>query len=509
MSDDFDADVTIVGFGPVGNTLAILLAQFGRTVTVLERETSPYPKPRAAHFDDEVGRILQSCGIGADLRSIIEPADSYEWRNGSGRMLLRFDHTGEGASGWPASSMFHQPALESLLRRRAQRLPSIGVRTGVEVLELKEDVASVTATTADGQTVRSRYLVGCDGANSTVRTLVELPFHDLGYFYDWLVVDVVPNVPPVIDHINLEVCDPARPTTAVSGGPGRRRFEFMRLPTESVEDLNDEHKAWELLAPWDLRPDNATLERHTVYTFNARYAEQWRNGRVLLAGDAAHLMPPFAGQGMCAGIRDVANLAWKLDLVLRDTSPDVLLDTYAQERLPHARRTIGFSMELGSVICVTDADEAATRDEAMAAAHGVHLPEMPRSDLEVGIVHPAAPYAGELFVQGSEDGVPFDDLYGSGWRMITIDAGPGLSQADRAWFEVLGGRFVTLRDPDPVLARWFDEHGAVFVLERPDFHIYGTAVSGSDAGALLRDLRRQLGADGASTRRLHEDATRE
>jgi 2-polyprenyl-6-methoxyphenol hydroxylase-like FAD-dependent oxidoreductase len=189
--------------------------------------------------------------------------------------------------------MFHQPALESLLRRRAQQLPTIEVRMGVEVVGLAQDSTCATAATRDGGTVRSRYLVGCDGANSTVRTLTGLPFHDLGYFYDWLVVDVVPDVPRAVDRINLQVCDPTRPTTAVSGGPGRRRFEFMRLPDESVEDLNDEERTWELLAPSDLRPDNSTLERHAVYTFNARYSERWRSGRVLLAGDAAHLMPPF------------------------------------------------------------------------------------------------------------------------------------------------------------------------------------------------------------------------
>jgi 2-polyprenyl-6-methoxyphenol hydroxylase-like FAD-dependent oxidoreductase len=494
VSNDIDADVTIVGYGPVGNTLAILLAQLGRTVIVLERETSPYPKPRAAHFDDEVGRIFQSCGIGAELRSIIEPADSFEVRNGAGRTLLRFDHTGNGPSGWPASSMFHQPTLEALLRRRADRLPTVDVRTGVEVIGLVEEtLTSVTAATADGGTVRSRYLVGCDGANSTVRALADLPLHDLGYFFDWLVVDVVPDPPRVFDRTNLQICDPNRPTTAVSGGPGRRRWEFMRLPDEPIEDLDDELKSWELLAPWDVRPENATLERHAIYTFNARYAERWRNGRVMLAGDAAHLMPPFAGQGMCAGIRDAANLAWKLDFVIRGVSPVALLDTYEQERRPHVEQIIEFSMELGAVICVTDVEQAAVRDEAMAAATDALPAEVPRPNLDAGIVHLTSPYAGEIFLQGSDHGVPLDELHGSGWRMITLDNGQRLDEPDQAWFEALGGRIVALHDPDPLLSCWFDERDAAFVLERPDFHIYGTAASGSDASVLLGDLRRHLG----------------
>src|SRR6185295_18872069 len=154
----------------------------------------------------------------------------------------------------------------------------------------------------------------------------------------------------------------------VSGGPGRRRWEFMRLPGESLDELNNEATAWRLLAPWDVHPGNATLERHTVYRFQARWVDTWRNGRLLLAGDAAHQMPPFAGQGMCSGLRDVANLTWKLDLVLADTAPPALLDTYASERIPHVRALIDFSMELGKVICIADPAGAAARDALMVAA---------------------------------------------------------------------------------------------------------------------------------------------
>src|SRR5262249_33963339 len=153
-----------------------------------------------------------------------------------------------------------------------------------------------------------------------------------------------------------------RPTTLVSGGPGRRRWEFMRLPGEDVDELNRVDTAWRLLAPWGVHPDNAELERHTVYRFQARWVDTWRKGRVLLAGDAAHQMPPFAGQGMCSGIRDASNLAWKLDLVLAERAPAALLDTYPSERIPHVAAVIDFSMALGKVICIADAAEAAARD---------------------------------------------------------------------------------------------------------------------------------------------------
>ncbi len=491
---EVDADVVIVGYGPVGNTLAILLAQRGRSVIVLERWPEPYALPRAVHFDHEVGRIFQSCGIGAELRSISEPADIYEWRNAAGSTLLRFGQTGDGPSGWPASSMFNQPELEALLDRRAAELPGIDVRRGLEVTGLDPRDDRVFITTADGESVAGRYVVGCDGANSTVRTLTGLPVVDLGFFYDWLIVDVVLDEPRVFEPINVQICDPARPTTAVSGGPGRRRWEFMRLPHESREELNDEHCAWKLLAPWDVHPGNARLERHAVYTFNARYAEQWRSGRVLLAGDAAHLMPPFAGQGMCAGVRDAANLAWKLDCVVAGHAADALLDSYQAERLPSAQTAIEFSMSLGKVICVPDPDEAAERDAMMAAAVGdepAAAPGLP--DINSGFIHPAAPYAGKQFVQGTIGDRLFDAVHGTGWRLLAVDADVLRIDPDlRAWFENLGGRIVVLTDPDPSYARWFAAHGVAGALQRPDFYLYGTATTAGDASALLDDLRCHL-----------------
>ena len=230
QSDRPDRDVAVVGAGPTGLTLAILLAQRGRSVTILERWPEPYPLPRAVHFDHEVGRILQSCGIGAGLRAISEPTDVYEWRNAAGTTLLRFGTRGDAPSGWPSSSMFCQPQFERLLGERADSLASIELRRGVEVVGVEDRGDRVVLTAADGSALSASYVIGCDGANSTVRSLTGLPVHDLGFFYDWLVVDVVLHEPRVFVPTNLQVCDPARPTTAVSGGPGRRRWEFMRLP---------------------------------------------------------------------------------------------------------------------------------------------------------------------------------------------------------------------------------------------------------------------------------------
>ncbi len=490
---DTDADVAIVGYGPVGSTLAILLAQLGRTVTVFERRPEPYPLPRAVHFDHEVGRILQSCGIGAELRMISEPADIYEWRNAAGRTLLRFGQSGDGPSGWPASSMFNQPEVEQLLDRRAREI-RVDIRLGSEVTGIEQRDGRVIVTGGAGPGVSASYVVGCDGANSTVRQLTGLPVIDLGFFYDWLIVDVILAEPREFDPINLQICDPKRPTTAVSGGPGRRRWEFMRLPHESLDDLNEERRAWELLAPWDVHPRNARLERHAVYTFNARYAERWRAERVFLAGDAAHLMPPFAGQGMCSGLRDAANLAWKLDLALAEGTADQLLDTYQSERLPSAKAAIEFSMDLGRVICVPDMAEAAARDESMAAGVGGEpAPSPGLSALTIGVIHPTAPHAGMQFVQGKEGNRPFDEVHGSGWRLVMLSADvDGIGRSERSWFESIGGRIVELREPDPLFIRWFTEHDTRCALQRPDFYLYGTAPSEREATSLLADLRCHL-----------------
>jgi len=230
-----------------------------------------------------------------------------------------------------------------------------------------------------------------------------------------------------------------------------------------------------------------------MYTFKARYAERWQAGRVLLAGDAAHLMPPFAGQGMCAGIRDAGNLAWKLDLVIAGHSPDDLLDSYAQERLPSARNAIEFSVELGKVICVLDSDEATARDEAMSVGVGTDpIDAPPFPGITEGIVQLASPGAGEFFAQPRVDGGLFDDVHGVGWRLITL--GPTTTPIDpatRKWFESIGGKCVTLPRCNDLVTLW-SERGVSHVLQRPDFYIYGSASGPTGASALLEGLRADL-----------------
>lgn len=505
-------DVAVVGYGPVGKALAILLGRRNWRVGVFEKWPTAYPLPRAVHFDHEVARILQRTGAMQEIEGRSEAADIYEWRNAAGETLLRLGRPDArlAASGWLDSTMFCQPELECVLDRLVRALPSVDLHLGHELVGLDDrgDAVDLELSAPGGENQRfiASYVVGCDGANSFVRAALALPVTDLGFHFDWLIVDVVPHQPRVWSPLNVQICDPVRPTTAVSGGPGRRRWEFMRLPHETIEDLNRVDTAWRLLAPWGVTPENATLERHAVYTFAARVVEEWRRGRVFVAGDAAHQMPPFAGQGMCSGIRDAANLAWKLDLVLAGQAPQRILDTYGRERAPHVRQAIDFSVGLGRVICVADADAAAQRDAAMipAARDGQLTVPPPLPGLDTGIVRAGDPHAGRLFVQGvvshGERRGRFDDVVGSGWVLLSPRGDP-LARLDAelaAWFAAIGGIGVhvggggPVTDVDGTYAEWFDRAGVEVALQRPDFYLFGTAATVGEVDNLVRDLHRAI-----------------
>jgi 2-polyprenyl-6-methoxyphenol hydroxylase-like FAD-dependent oxidoreductase len=471
------------------------------------------------HFDHEVARILQACGLGAEIGALSEPAPTYEWHTADGEVLLRFGGRDLASSGWPDFNMFWQPALEARLEAAAIAAGA-DVRRGVEATAIAADGTTVSAhlrLTPGAETARApstevldaRYVIGCDGSNSTVRQLMGIGMVDLGFFFDWLIVDVALHEPRIFDPVNLQVCDPQRPTSVISGGPGRRRWEFMALPGERTEDLDREDMAWELLAPWDVTPDNATLERHTVYRFHARWAEQWQRGHVLLAGDAAHQMPPFAGQGMCSGLRDAANLAWKLDAVLDGRAPDSLLRQYEREREANVRTLIEFSMSLGQVICVTDPAEATARDEVMLAARStpdeITVPP-PLPGVTTGVIAQDDPLAGTLFVQGrlagDEGPALTDDIVGSGWRLfVRAPDGRGASEPSdpgtRAAIETLEATVVPVDDAadvDGVYRTYFDDNGVLAVLQRPDFYVFGAARSAAEIPALLRAAAAALSA---------------
>ncbi|MGW0656600.1 bifunctional 3-(3-hydroxy-phenyl)propionate/3-hydroxycinnamic acid hydroxylase MhpA [Streptomyces umbrinus] len=496
---EVDADVVIVGAGPVGLYLAIRLADAGHTVVVVEKQSAAYARPRAVTFDDEIARLLSELGIDPDDDAEIERTD--DWvvlRNGAREPIARLDWKGVTASGWHRLYWFHQPDLEARFADMVNSRMSVSLLHSWRAVDLFQDEEGATivgeVTAADGSVstrrLRSRYLVGADGANSMVRELAGLEVTDLGFHFDWLICDVVPVKPECFDPLVFDppmsqICDPARPTTMVPGGPGRRRWEFMALPDEEVLTLNTPAKAWELLEPWGVNPETARLDRHVVWRFQAKYASEWRNRRILIAGDAAHLMPPFAGQGMCAGLRDGAGLAWRLDLVLRGLADDRLLDSYGSERRAHVAHFMHVSMELGKVVCITDPGVAAARDQALSATlDGSPLPPPPPLALGSGAWRAGDPQAGRLSNQGTvaHKGLTgrFDEVAARGWLLVGRGHDPvtSLSEPVAHAFAAVGGKSFaigtapsSITDIDGSYSTWFADLGVDTIMVRPDFYV--------------------------------------
>jgi hypothetical protein len=356
----------------------------------------------------------------------------------------------------------------------------------------KADLSKMTSLTG-------RYVVGCDGANSVVRQAIGSDFLDHGFDAQWLVVDVRPHdlsSLPIPDA--AQWCNPERPTTIVPSGVANRRWEFMIKPGEDAAEFSKPEKAWELLSPW-MKPSDGELVRHAVYRFRSLLARGWRKERLLIAGDAAHLMPPFMGQGMCSGLRDSWNLAWKLDRVLKGLSPESLLDAYEAERAPHVDACIRISMEMGKVVCVPDPEAAKARD---AAFFGGALPPPPVFPALSGGMISSLPGAGLLTphdeIETLDGPRRLDDIVGRKFLLVgdraTIEA---LDETSRAWVERLGVALAPIgdgayRDRNGRIAAWLARHDASAALVRPDFYAFGLARDATQAGLLLTELGAKL-----------------
>lgn len=473
MPHDVDCDVLIAGLGPVGAALGVLLSDAGLSVVAIDRDTAVYPMPRAAHFDFEIMRIFQQMGIADAVLAHAQTAPAYEFRNAAGDVLMHFDLEGRGSpAGWPASFMFHQPGLEHALRARLAEASTVDIRLGHALQGLGQNGDSVASSIGgpDGEyALTSRYLVGCDGARSVVRESCSIGLDDYGFDEPWLVIDVKAGPAARLPKINLQLCDPARPTTSVLMGPGRHRWEFMLRPGETPEQVLDDAFIRALLVPWDIGTD-FTLERKAVYRFHGLVAKTWRDRRVLLAGDAAHQTPPFAGQGMCSGIRDAANLAWKLAAVVRDGASDALLDTYQREREPHTRALIERAIFMGRVVCMSDPTAAAARDADFLARRRSgaeeRLPAAP--DLEEGFLLAGAPGAGAYFPQPWAGTTRLDDVLGAGAWLIAD--GPVPQAPDLRAVSLADLALAPFRD---ALAGWLSARKAAAVLVRPDRYVFG------------------------------------
>ncbi len=477
----FDADVLVVGFGPVGSALTALLAQQGVRVIAIDKETEVYPLPRAVHFDHEIMRLFQQLGVADQVRRHARDLPTYEFRAADGQVLMVLPPPRETPSGWGAGYMFHQPSLDGVLRGLVASLPGADARLGVKLERFTQDADGVTAELSGGKTVRTRYIVGCDGAWSPVREAIGGGLFDYQFDEPWLVVDVKASADCRLPDINIQVCDPARPTTCVLSGPDRHRWEFMLLPGETPEAMLDDAVVLDLIRPWDCGP--VEIERKAVYRFHGLVANRWRAGRALIAGDAAHQTPPFAGQGMCSGLRDAANLAWKLAAVLKGAAGDALLDTYQAEREPHVRSAIELAIGMGRVVCLLDPQAAAMRDAGMLAARESGAPPLPPLQPPVfaaGCILSGAPGAGGMFPQPTTgDGADrqrFDDLLGHDAWLVSRSA--VLTPEGVRALPLDAEALAPFR---AALTGWFNRLGVEAVLIRPDRYVFGAG----DAASLL------------------------
>lgn len=480
-------DVAIVGMGPVGAVLTGLLGRRGLKVVVIERDRDVFPLPRAAHIDHTGLRTLQELGCLDELLPEMVPNAGLELMSADLELLARLPGDQPTVSGLPASMYFHQPGFDRALRRTAAELPGVEVMLGAEVVGIEDGPNAVTLEVEGRGRLTASLAVGCDGALSAVRETAGAGLEDLGFHEDWVAVDLLLREPvPSLPDSSLQVCDPKRPYVAVPMPGLRFRFEFMLLPGESGEELARPESVEQLISPW-IAPGLADIERAAVYRFHGLLAHRWRAGRVLLAGDAAHQMPPFLGQGMCSGIRDATNLAWKLDHVLRRGAPVGLLDTYQGERKPHVRHVIETAIAYGRAVCMLDPDEAAERDRRMLADEA---PPERRLRFQLREFDPGPLVldgGGEYFVQPSVGGRPLDDVVGQRFLVLGRDRA---SVDDATWWASSAGALVAsvdeLDDEAGTLRAWLDRRGADVVVVRPDRFVLA---AGGDLAAITEQVR--------------------
>lgn len=448
-----DTDILLVGLGPVGAALANLLGRYGVRVIAIDKATAIFEKPRAIALDNEALRILQMAGVrDGEFETVAIPQVLYH-----SPLFGRFACINSAGiiDGHPALVTFYQPELERLLREKLAQYPGIEVRLGSELAAFVDDGRFIHARLEDAvgheTQVRARYLVGADGAGSLVRRTLGLDFEGRSFYQDWLIVDAL-DVPAPIDHVEF-ICDPRRPTPRMAAPGGRQRWEFMLRRGERPEEMERPESVRRLLAPW-CDSERIRIERTAVYRFHARAAKRFSKGHCFLAGDAAHITPPFAGQGLVAGLRDAANLAWKLAWVVQGRTNERVLDSYDTERRPHAMKIIRLARMLGAIVM----------PQHRAAAFAVHglmslLRLLPagRAMFEDMKIKPQNTFARGLFwrVRGSER-LRAGAMLPQGWVRPAVNGVPILSDdaLGLQWALIGFGVDASAKIPAELLQRW-------------------------------------------------------
>ncbi|SEF34900.1 bifunctional 3-(3-hydroxy-phenyl)propionate/3-hydroxycinnamic acid hydroxylase [Variovorax sp. NFACC27] len=516
-----NVDVIIVGLGPTGATLAALLGQRGVRVAAFDRLPDLYPLPRAIGLDHEVMRIMQELGIAEKIQKHTAPYRPSEYRGMEGQLIKRLDMAPPPYRlGWAPNYVFDQPAFEGIIRTRLSELATVQVHLETEVTAQGQDAGGAwidVRVRGEEPTTRAtgRYLVACDGGASPIRTRLGIPLEDLHFHEPWLVVDVLVNEDKLdnLPQTQVQYCEAGRPSTFVVLPGNHRRWEIMLLPGESLSPEFPESELWPLLERW-IRPEDGKLWRAAAYRFHGLLASRWREGRILLAGDAAHMTPPFMAQGMVQGLRDAQNLAWKLDRVLSGSSPASLLDSYGEERRPHVVETTLTAIELGRVICERDPELARRRDERLLAEQGGQVRTVFRQNmippLRHGLIALDAPGAGSLVpqprVRASGLEGRLDDLCGRGVRVMVLgELDAAVETQLLGLLASCGGTLIQVgstkqtRTPslhveelEAVMAPWLASLGQSVVIARPDNYVYGTAQTPAEAIPLLQRLLQSL-----------------
>ena len=466
-----DCDVLICGLGPVGQLLALLLRGFGVDTIAVDEAHAPYDLPRAAVVDDEVLRIFQAAGVDEQIsaNAQVQRGASYVTANGRTIQVFRLEHS---ELGHPPLMSIHQPSMERAMVDALQELGDVDLRWGRRVETIDRSAEQVTAWIRPVEGGRAeplvaRYLVGCDGGCSAVRGRLQIPFGGSTFAQRWLVVDTLVDRPLAKVPHPLFVGDTSRPIVTLPMSPGRHRWEWMLHPGEDQAPFLEPARIRDLLEPW-ITDEQVEVERAVVYTFHARAAERWRAGRVLLAGDAAHVMPPFVGQGFSSGARDAGNLAWKLDAVLSGAPPR-LLDTYDAERRPHVTSMQKLAVRWGGVVQTANPLVGLVRDATIelldrtGALDWIQERAKPLPTYGAGAFAftprrlPFRRSVGSLFPQPDR----LDERLGRGWAVVSRSV-----DATRAWREA-GLHVVDLAGDG-----WLSEHGAGWALLRPDRFVF-------------------------------------